>query len=115
MIINGQVCLSMRQTNRLETAGLGGFQSGAWLQGREVVSGGLSIRSGRDDGPLVVLKDGEPICQIGSRVVARIMGNTPQIGAQERSGELGNELFDRVAFAAESAGQIPVRRCFPPE
>lgn len=74
------------------------------VQRGEILSSGLRLRSGREDGPLVILQDSEPARQIGGCVVARIMRHA-QVGAQERC----RELLDGVAFTAEPARQIAVQ------
>lgn len=72
------------------------------LQPVQIVGCCLGFGGRGDDGPLVVLQHLEPAFQIGGGVVARIVGHS-KISAEERSGELGYQLLDGVAFTAESA------------
>lgn len=46
------------------------------------VGRGLRLGGGGDDSALVVLQDGEPTCQVGGGVIARIMSHA-EIGAKE--------------------------------
>lgn len=48
----------------------------------KIVGRGLRLGGGGDDGALVVLQDGEPTCQVGGGVIARIMSHA-EIGAKE--------------------------------
>lgn len=59
MIIDGQVCPSIGQAQRLERTGLGSCQSGSRLEGREIIGGCLRLGGRRDDCPLVAFQDGQ--------------------------------------------------------
>lgn len=48
----------------------------------KIVGRGLRLGGGGDDRALVVLQDGEPTCQVGGGVIARIMSHA-EIGAKE--------------------------------
>lgn len=48
----------------------------------KIVGRGLRLGGGGDDSALVVLQDGEPTCQVGGGVIARIMSHA-EIGAKE--------------------------------
>lgn len=63
--------------------------------------GALRMRGGGEDGTLVIAQHLEPAANIGS-VVLPVLELQPEIGAEERGPELGDEFFLRVAGIAEA-------------
>lgn len=64
------------------------------------VSGTLRMRSRRKDRALVVLQDLEPGLDIGDMVVT-VFELQPEIGTEERSPQLGHELFAGISGIPE--------------
>ena len=58
---------------------------------------------GLEDNACIVLQNFQPVSDVGCVLLARL-GRQFQIGAEERSPQLGNELFLRVAFVAPLRG-----------
>jgi len=65
----------------------------------EIIHGLLSMCGCCEDGPLVVLQDGQPISDV-CRVILADFGRDAKIGAKESAGKLGNQLLLGVAFIA---------------
>jgi hypothetical protein len=66
------------------------------------------MRCGRENCPLVVFEDLQPIVDIAGVVLANLRGDL-QIGTQKRSAKLGDESLHRVAFVCSSlAAEVAV-------
>ena len=75
--------------------------------GREVGSA-LRVRSGGDDGALVLLQDGQPVADVGGVIFAGFEGE-PEVSGQEGASHLGDKLFAGVAGIAEGlASEVTV-------
>ena len=59
------------------------------------------VRCGGEDGPLVVFQDFQPLVDVPSVVLANLRRDA-QIRTEKRGAQLGDKLFYRVAFIAES-------------
>jgi hypothetical protein len=72
------------------------------LESVQEVHGPLGMSRSLEDGPFVMLQDGEPVAQVGSMVLARFRRNT-QVAAKERGPDLGNEFLSCIPFI----GKLP--------
>ena len=73
------------------------------------VGGTLRMSGGAEDRAFVVLQDLQPRRDI-RRMIGTVFEAQPEIGAQERRTQFGNELFAGIAFIAEAlAPEIAVK------
>jgi hypothetical protein len=103
--------LHPQRAYRPSTTILGSFSlSGAVTRGgkRRQVRGGLGcLRCGGENRLLVGLQNGNPVVEILRMVGARLVGDA-EVGAQERSPELGDKLFRGVGVIAEALAELPI-------
>ena len=78
----------------------------------QVVCGALRMGGGREDGTFVVLKDFEPVAEIGGVVLADV-GSDAEIGAEEGGTQFRNKFLAGIAFIAETlAAEVTGEPCF---
>ena len=73
----------------------------------EKIHGLLSVRCGAEDGALVILKNGQPVGDVGS-MVGHDFRRDAKVGAEKSTAQVGNQFFACIAlvtplFAAEVA------------
>lgn len=79
------------------------------------IGGRLGFRCGSEDGPVIVLKNCQPVLDISGMVGSGFVGKA-QIGTEESGSEFRYELLGGVSVVSKTAFQIavkPVRRAYP--
>lgn len=76
--------------------------SARWrLQAVQEVNGLRRMRCGREDRPLVVFEDLQPILDVAGVVLANLRRD-PQIGTEKRGAQLCDQLLEGVPFVSEA-------------
>lgn len=74
----------------------------------EIVSGALRVRSSREDGALVLLKDGQPVADIGG-MISPVFEPQAEVRTEEGCTQLGDQLLAGIAVVSKLlAPEVPV-------